>query len=66
MAQRLKPLAALPADTGLVLNTHTAGSSQPPVTPVPVDLMLSSDHHEHQACKQYTDVHAGQIPTHIK
>ena len=60
MAQWLTALAAHPEDPGLTpsththTHTHTHGGSHPPVTPVPGDLMPSSDLLRYQPCTEYT------------
>ena len=41
------------------------GSSQPSITPVPGDLMLSSDLCGYQACMWCTDIHAGKTFTYM-
>lgn len=54
-AQRLKALATLPGDLGLVPSIHVV--TQPSVTPVQGGMMSSSDLFGHQACPQCTDTH---------
>lgn len=39
---------------------HSQDSSQPSVTPIPRELMMSSDF-----CRNYTDIHADKSPIYI-
>jgi hypothetical protein len=50
MTQWLKVIAALAEFD----SQHLHDTSQPSVTPVPRDLILSSGFFRHQACTQYT------------
>lgn len=61
----LRTLATLPVGPRFGFQ-NPQGSSQPSETTVPGDLITSSGFHGYQGCTWYTDVHAGQIPIHIK
>lgn len=61
MVQWLKALAAFLENSGSIPK-YPRGSSHPPGTPVPADLMSSSGLPWHYACRWCTDVHTGKVP----
>jgi hypothetical protein len=56
---------ALAEDLAWILSTHIHDGSQPFITPVPRDLMLSSDLQGYQAYIWYTYIHAGKTFIHL-
>lgn len=59
LGQGLRALASLSEDLGFG-SQHPHGGSQLSVTPVPGDLMASSDLHGYQTHVWYIDIHASQ------
>lgn len=64
MAQYLTALATFVENPGLIHGIYSA--SQTSITPVPINLISSSDFFCHKAQKLDTNIHAGKRPIHIK